>query len=978
MVQRKVPNKLGIQADHIKSEKRLGSLKPSSCQHQDGKNKGTDLKKKMKKSRSIKLSDIEGLRSSSPLRKTVAQPGKPPPLHVPPAAATLPKKSMIKAIGASPNYMKSTSSSKAKKESPQVSSRNTQTSSDSKNLGRRSSTGSTISSGSCNKPSRTLTRTSSLKLVRTLTKSPTFKPARASVKKCPRVALCTDINVQRATCSSTLKDSKFPAYLMLNPGGTESEGTSIIKVCPYTYCSLNGHQHTPLPPLKCFLKARRRSLKNRRNMKMEVLSPRRQKPSGDGTEEFDEELVVFGNEPASNGVNLGNSPISPLVQGGPTDFFIEIYAKSKGNDVEATRGSTQMNTEGVDGSGCGNETAPEHDNDKPVSESLSEGSPHSKIDFDEHLEHIGEIISKVDITEALLEELKHSDVDEEFRGILVKEESPAWNFNDGDKQEGVSSDDVDHTIFEVIDMEWEEWPFSASEPGDEAHSSMDSDDECDLNIGDSSESHTSNLREEFVVGSGEGDSNISEEILADGEEVFEEDAACIDSCSQVSETLCYDQASSAEEMFEVLVAMEEEEKEEEEEEDAEIDFKGIDASPSSTEELYEEPTSLFKEKMLENGVPGTVNEVSEADSPLEVPEDSCTIDLKDEAFEATEQFQLHLFDKLELDEINEDYNVIQKPEDSEADQTVTIGDFCPQKEVPCGEAGDKMEAGKVADAELLIGIQISDSSHVLSGLDEDGIEVEDNRNNKLCEVNNTIDESFSIQDIVNESLLSESQDHLSDGKHKNTDVVDNQRTLEEDHDEAKLKFPTSMDSEEQNSSRMHKTSLDEGIKEVGKMELVDGASTGLDVAETFPAASDKTSHKPRSKFSFTRSNAKEELSDNHNNRKWTIGRNRHEENYAEPKKFNPREPNFLPVVPEPDAEKVDLRHQMMDERKNAEEWMLDHALQQAVTKLAAARKRKVALLVEAFETVLPITKCETHLRNTSTSFAHGQPIQACN
>jgi len=65
MVQRKVPNKLGIQADHVKSDKLLANLKkPSSSQYQDGKNRGADMKKKMKKSRSIKLSDIESLRSS--------------------------------------------------------------------------------------------------------------------------------------------------------------------------------------------------------------------------------------------------------------------------------------------------------------------------------------------------------------------------------------------------------------------------------------------------------------------------------------------------------------------------------------------------------------------------------------------------------------------------------------------------------------------------------------------------------------------------------------------------------------------------------------------------------------------------------------------------------------------------------------------------------------------------------------------------
>ncbi|KAF2322466.1 hypothetical protein GH714_017188 [Hevea brasiliensis] len=98
----------------------------------------------------------------------------------------------------------------------------------------------------------------------------------------------------------------------------------------------------------------------------------------------------------------------------------------------------------------------------------------------------------------------------------------------------------------------------------------------------------------------------------------------------------------------------------------------------------------------------------------------------------------------------------------------------------------------------------------------------------------------------------------------------------------------------------------------------------------------------------------------------------------EERKFNPREPNFLPLVPDPEAEKVDLRHQIMDDRKNAEEWMLDYALQQTVTKLAPARKRKVALLVEAFETVLPIPNYETHIRHAPAAFSHTtRPIQAC-
>jgi hypothetical protein len=88
--------------------------------------------------------------------------------------------------------------------------------------------------------------------------------------------------------------------------------------------------------------------------------------------------------------------------------------------------------------------------------------------------------------------------------------------------------------------------------------------------------------------------------------------------------------------------------------------------------------------------------------------------------------------------------------------------------------------------------------------------------------------------------------------------------------------------------------------------------------------------------------------------------------------FNPRAPNFLPLELDPDAEKVDLRHQMVDNRKNAEEWMIDYALRRAVTNLAPARKKKVELLIQAFETVLP------HDEDDKKSMTPPRPIQACN
>lgn len=69
------------------------------------------------------------------------------------------------------------------------------------------------------------------------------------------------------------------------------------------------------------------------------------------------------------------------------------------------------------------------------------------------------------------------------------------------------------------------------------------------------------------------------------------------------------------------------------------------------------------------------------------------------------------------------------------------------------------------------------------------------------------------------------------------------------------------------------------------------------------------------------------------------------------RKFNPREPRFLPLDPDIEPEKVNLRHQETQNKRNGEEWMVDNALQGVVSKLTPARKLKVQLLVQAFESL---------------------------
>ncbi|KAL8555320.1 hypothetical protein ACS0TY_003214 [Phlomoides rotata] len=251
MVQRKVPTKLVIQFQphHLKTQ--------TLFHHHDLKynNKGSDLKKKM--------------------MKTIKRPKHPPS----PVVKT-----------ARPNYMKPTTSSDARKEQPQspVSTRNNSI------LRRRSLDSLKHGESSGKRETKTL-------LGRSLTKSPSFKPSRGSARRCSPVGLCENLDAQRTTCSSTLKDCKFPAYLSLNQGGTESEGTSAVKVCPYTYCSLNGHHHDPLPPLRCFLSARRRTIKTQRSVKLGCLSPRREKPVAEEDNDFFVEIYSKKDEEAGSG-----------------------------------------------------------------------------------------------------------------------------------------------------------------------------------------------------------------------------------------------------------------------------------------------------------------------------------------------------------------------------------------------------------------------------------------------------------------------------------------------------------------------------------------------------------------------------------------------------------------------------------------------------------------------------------------------------
>ncbi|KAK4720798.1 hypothetical protein R3W88_011031 [Solanum pinnatisectum] len=72
----------------------------------------------------------------------------------------------------------------------------------------------------------------------------------------------------KSTCSSTLKDSKFPQQVELHPGLNESDRVSKVKVCSYHHCSLNKRSNDLYLPIKHVYR-RRKLLKPQKNIRLE-------------------------------------------------------------------------------------------------------------------------------------------------------------------------------------------------------------------------------------------------------------------------------------------------------------------------------------------------------------------------------------------------------------------------------------------------------------------------------------------------------------------------------------------------------------------------------------------------------------------------------------------------------------------------------------------------------------------------------------
>ncbi|CAK9150329.1 unnamed protein product [Ilex paraguariensis] len=178
---------------------------------------------------------------------------------------------------------------------------------------------------------QTLKKTSGLRSGKTLKKKTSFKSKRLSINKFSQVS--QDPNVDRATCSSTLKVLKIPEPVDLFPGESDSERISVMKICSYHHCSLHGHCHSFEPLPKACVSERRSSLKTPKIMNSKNQWVVATKHSGDKKKEIQTSQRVFSIEPA---VGEGSSPrtaFSPAEINKCRDFCAEKVGEVAESDV---------------------------------------------------------------------------------------------------------------------------------------------------------------------------------------------------------------------------------------------------------------------------------------------------------------------------------------------------------------------------------------------------------------------------------------------------------------------------------------------------------------------------------------------------------------------------------------------------------------------------------------------------------------------
>lgn len=243
------------------------------------------------------------------------------------------------------------------------------------------------------------------------------------------------------------------------------------------------------------------------------------------------------------------------------------------------------------------------------------------------------------------------------------------------------------------------------------------------------------------------------------------------------------------------------------------------------------------------------------------------------------------------------------------------------------------EAGKeeqASNANSLPVTSISNSCQNFSEINQD-MEMDDKPDDQKVELQR-IEAIKLVEEAIDEILLPEMQDHSTDDQQITSGINQDKELSEEKRGEGGEPFISK-------------------CKILDKDSFVESENTDSE-EKRFISDSVSTQEEEKTEMKVGKK-SNQQITRSWSNVKKLILLKRFIKAVEKVRRFNPRKPRYLPLELDPEAEKVHLRHQDMDQKKKAEEWMLDYALQQVVAKLTPERKRKVELLVKAFETVTP-------------------------
>ncbi|XVF07153.1 hypothetical protein REPUB_Repub06bG0114100 [Reevesia pubescens] len=741
-------------------------------------------------------------------------------------------------VDSSPHYLMATSSSDMKKEHLQASPCYSESSFDSCEQDKEILTNEKQHLAYPGNKSIRVLRTSTLGPMRILTKMASLKSKPSSTKKCSKISSISDPTVERATCSSTLKDSKFPDHVEINPGGSESDGTAVLNVCRYSYCSIYGHHHGNKPPLKRFVSMRRRVTKSQKSLKPDRQSSGKAKHSSTRKKGIQTEKRVFNGD-LGFAVQQTTADIReiPSVPGKVGSDFVDLAETVPGESSS----SDPSHEENLQQSNNPRKVEQQIPGALQVFKDRSLGC--NGIGAEQHKAIFDSPGTKIKIEEIVRINPHNGD----HKSINTFGHP---KFGDASSQEF-----QDPTQFDKLSLKPDKTLSICNErvPVDEeASRDVNKDIASSLNL------------EEYKGHAGNRVKTL-ETVSTGG------------SC----------------------------------------ELPNGHFSSASVTGMMEEPTSACEEK----------NEDSEQDQGILQPamaasstDAACKTEMENQKnFTFWKLIYQHMVTGLDAD------LETQKPiPGMNSEEQVENLSNAREKNDSCQEISRTNQAMNIEDHEA------------------SNLKLEFCRSDAIMLVQQAFDK-----------ILTEIPDHSPDDQSIASEIISDQDFLLERQDEGKeVSISTSSNSIE-----------DCTIQDREEMQL---QTDNKIASEEVKAAR------------IERKKSDKQMPNSWSNLKKLVILKRFVKSLEKVRNLKPRTIYYLPMDKDREAEKIQLRHQNLKGRKNAEEWMLDHALRQVISTLAPSQKRKVAMLVQAFETVIPLPENGDDMRSNAAASSPTTSVQAYN